>query len=130
MRDRLNPGIYNTILLDRGVPLLEDVSELAATDLNRWSRRYMLPLAAPLCNMLVWLIVLVKKLMPIPFRSHRMIDWLGIWFLKHFVSREGCHLLMRHFSVETNLINFIAVNSYLHLAAAAFRLCVESVPDV
>ena len=113
MRDRLRPNIYDAITLDRGVPLLEEAAVLAAADLQRWSRRYLLPVVAPICNLVVWLIVLFKKMIPIPFRSHGIIDWLGIWFLRHFVSVEGCQLLMRHFIVETNLINFVAVNSRL-----------------
>ena len=39
------------------------------------------------------------------------MDRLCVWFLRRFVSPEAVELLVRHFIVETNLLNVIADNS-------------------
>jgi hypothetical protein len=61
----------------------------------------------------VALIVLVKRVLPFEFSSHRMLDRLGIWFMTRFVSEEGGELLLRHFVIETNVLAFIARNAGL-----------------
>ena len=73
------------------------------------------------------MIVTVKRLLPFQFSWHTGLDWLGIVFLRHCVSREGGELLLRHFIVETALIRFVARNSGLsgltepELAPTRFR---------
>jgi hypothetical protein len=71
----------------------------------------MRPPARLLSRVAVALIVLVKRLLPFQFSSHRLLDRLGIWFMSRFVSEEGGELLLRHFVIETNVLAFIARNS-------------------
>jgi len=66
-----------------------------------------------LSRILVAVTVLVKRLLPFEFSSHRLLDRLGIWFMTRFVSEEGGELLLRHFVIETNVLAFIARNSGL-----------------
>jgi hypothetical protein len=61
----------------------------------------------------VALIVVVKRILPFQFSSHRLLDRLGIWFMSRLVSVEGGELLLRHFVIETNVLAFIARNSGL-----------------
>ena len=82
-------------------------------DLQRWTRRYVRPLARLISLTAVWAIVALKRLLPFQFSSHDMLDRLSVWFLRHCVSREGGELLLRHFIVETALIRFVARNSGL-----------------
>jgi hypothetical protein len=59
---------------------------------------------------MVALIRLFKRVLPFQFRWHRGIDFLCVWFIRHFVSADAAELLARHFIVETNLLAFIAAN--------------------
>lgn len=57
------------------------------------------------------MITTAKRLLPVEFSSHRLLDKLGIWFMSRFVSEEGGELLLRHFVLETNVLAFICRNS-------------------
>ena len=41
----------------------------------------------------------------------RTMDWLCVWFLRRLVSPDAVEPLIRHFVVETNLINFVSRNT-------------------
>jgi hypothetical protein len=87
------------------------VVELLAVDRRRWTRRWLHPPASLASRALVALICLLKRLLPFQFAAHATMDRLCLWFLRRFVSPEAVELLVRHFIVETNLLNVIADNS-------------------
>jgi hypothetical protein len=104
------PLHYRALVADVGAPVSPRVKELLLDDQQRWTRRYIRPFARPLSRALVWLIVAFKRVLPFQFSSHTALDRLSVWFLRRCVSPEGGELLLRHFVVESNLINFIARN--------------------
>jgi len=107
------PLHFQALRVDPATPLSERTAELLHKDLQRWTRRYIRPLARPISLTAVGLIVAVKRVLPFQFSSHSLLDRLGVWFLRRCVSREGGELLLRHFIVETLLIRFVARNSGL-----------------
>lgn len=113
MSPRELPLHFHALRADTATPLSDRTAELLHSDLQRWSRRYIRPLARLISLTAVWVIVALKRLLPFQFSSHRMLDWLSVWFLRRCVSREGGELLLRHFMVETLLIRFVARNSGL-----------------
>lgn len=113
MRPRELPLHFQVLRVDPATPLSERAAELLHRDLQRWTRRYVRPVARLMSSTAVWVIVALKRLLPFQFSSHNMLDWLSVWFLRRCVSREGGELLLRHFVVETSLIRFVARNSGL-----------------
>jgi hypothetical protein len=113
MAARELPLHFQALLADPASPLSERTAALLHADLQRWTRRYVRPLARVVSAVTVWLIVVVKRVLPFQFSSYRLLDRLGIWFLRRCVSPEGAELLLRHFVVETQLILFVARNSGL-----------------
>ena len=113
MRPRELPLHFHALRADPATPLSERAAELLHRDLQRWSRRYLRPIARPVSSIAVWAIVALKRLLPFQFSSHDMLDRLSVWFLRRCVSPEGGELLLRHFAVETSLIRFVARNSGL-----------------
>ena len=107
------PLHFHALRVDPATPLSERTAELLHRDLQRWTRRYIRPVARLVSLTAVWLIVAFKRLLPFQFSSHSLLDRLSIWFLRRCVSREGGELLLRHFIVETLLIRFVARNSGL-----------------
>jgi hypothetical protein len=87
------------------------VVELLARDRRRWTRRCLHLPASVASRVLVTLICLLKRLLPFQFAAHATMDRLCLWFLRRFVSPEAVELLVRHFIVETNLLNVIADNA-------------------
>jgi hypothetical protein len=59
---------------------------------------------------LVTAIVAGKRACPVRFSAHATMDRLCLWFLRRFVSPAAVTLLIRHFIVETNLLNFCIRN--------------------
>ncbi len=105
------PGIWEALAGDPSFHFDRSALRLLRTDQTRWSHRYVRPPARALSRVAVSLIVLVKRVLPFQFSSHRLLDRLGIWFMSRFVSVEGGELLLRHFVIETNVLAFIARNS-------------------
>jgi hypothetical protein len=67
-----------------------------------------------LSRVTVTLIVAAKRICPIRFSAHATMDTLCLWFLRRFVSATAVTLLIRHFIVETDLLNFCLRNAGLH----------------
>ena len=49
--------------------------------------------------------------LPVQFPAHATMDRLCLWFLRRFVAPDAVSLLIRHFIVETNLLNFCVRNA-------------------
>lgn len=109
-RDRTDPSIADVLRFDPTLPFSQEVRELASRDLGRWSHRGLLPMARVLSLVVVACIRFCKRVAPFQFSWHRGIDILCVWFLRHFASADAGELLARHFTVETNLLAFIAQN--------------------
>lgn len=111
MSEYVLPLHFAALLADPALPLSDRAAELLHRDLQRRTRRYLRPAVRAISTVLVFAIVTVKRLLPFQFSWHTGLDWLSIAFLRHCVSREGGELLLRHFIVETALIQFVARNS-------------------
>jgi hypothetical protein len=61
----------------------------------------------------VTIIVTGKRICPVRFSAHATMDRMCLWFLRRFVSPTAVSLLIRHFIVETNLLNFCVRNAGL-----------------
>jgi len=110
---RAEPSIWDAILGDPTLPLDRDTRRLVVRDQQRWSRTWLYPLARVVSRLAVTLIVLLKRLVPVRLSAHGTMDRLCVWFLRRVVSPEAGTLLIRHFIIESNLLNFIARNAGL-----------------
>lgn len=120
-RDRTDPSIADVLRFDPTLPFSQEVRELASRDLCRWSHRALLPSARVLSLVAVACIRFCKRAAPFQFSWHRAIDVLCVWFLRRFVSADAGELLARHFTVETNLLAFIAHNCGAMIPAPDLR---------
>lgn len=107
------PDIWDALAGDPTFHFDRRALALLVEDQGRWSYRWVRPPARVLSRVAVALITLVKRLLPIQFSNHRLLDRLGMWFLSRFVSEAGGELLLRHFVIETNVLAFIARNAGL-----------------
>ncbi len=120
-RDREDPSIADVLRFDPTLPFSDEVRDLAARDLARWSHRAVLPVACMVSLAAVACIRFIKRVVPFQLSWHRGIDVLCVWFLRRFVSADAGELLARHFIVETNLLAFIAHNCGAPVAAPDLR---------
>jgi hypothetical protein len=74
----------------------------------RWIVRPVLQFVFAVLLHLTWAL----KRLPLPqFRAHRLLQRMICWFCRHFVSAEANLLILRHFSTESNILNFLRDNS-------------------
>ena len=96
---------------DNSFPIESDAVELWLNDLDnsfRWTLRPLLQFTFSILLHLVWFL----KRLPFPqFRAHGLLQHLICWFCKYFVSYEANLLILRHYATESNLLNFLALNS-------------------
>src|SRR5215831_10319479 len=118
MSDSFGPSLWPVMAADPAIPMDRATLRLVISDQRRPSRALLYPWVRVLSRVAVALIVVVKRLCPVRFAAHATMDRLCLWFLRRFVSPAAVSLLIRHFIVETNLLNFCAANARLPGGAA------------
>jgi hypothetical protein len=108
--DRLNPDAWDALYLDQMIPIDPYAKSLMIKDLQNWTRRYLLIPIKMIANLLLAIILIIKRLIPFQFRNYQVMHQLAAWFLNTFVTPESCYLIVRHFSLESNIINFLIDN--------------------
>lgn len=103
--------MWHAIYADPSVPLDRSLVRQIIDDQRRISRRWLYPIARIFSRVVVALISIVKRVLPFRWMPLHTMDTLCVWFLRHFVSADAVELLIRHFVVETNLVNFIIRNT-------------------
>lgn len=109
-RDRANPTIWDTLYLDRAIPV-DPLSKIyMIRDLQSWTRNYLLIPIKIIANISLGLIMTLKRLLPFQFRAYNLMHKSAAFFLKHFVRPEACYLIVRHLNIGSNVINFLIDN--------------------
>jgi hypothetical protein len=111
--------LWTQILTDPTIPVDKATLRQMVSDQQRWTRRWLYPIVRLVSWMAVTVIRVLKAV--VPFRAHRTMDRLCVWFLHRFVSPTAGALLMRHFLVETNLLNFLVRNTGVAMSEIKLR---------
>jgi hypothetical protein len=106
-----DPSMWEAIYSDPSVPLDRALTQQIIDDQRRLSRRWLYPIARPLSRIVVAIVSIIKRVLPFRWMPLSTMDRLCVWFLRRFVSPDAVELLIRHFVVETNLVNFIIRNT-------------------
>lgn len=110
MRDRRNPSFYEAIASDPHLALSTYDRALYEKDMNRPMARYLLPVVRLLMLIGIWGLRFIKRLLPFTIKSHALLNRLGVWFMRDLISKEALEYIIRHFLLESALINFVADN--------------------
>jgi hypothetical protein len=109
-RDRQNPSVWEALYLDASIPVDPIAKDYMIRDLKSWSRNYLLIPIQIVANLLLALIMMVKRLLPFQFRAYGLMHRSAAWFLSTFVSPEACYLIVRHLGLGSNIVNFLIDN--------------------
>lgn len=118
---RSDPSMWEAIFADPSVPLDRAVVRQIIDDQRRPSRRWLYPVAMVLSRVLVTIIRLLKRVLPFRWMPLPTMDFLCVWFLRRCVSPDAVDLLLRHFVIETNLMNFIIRNTPVSMQPVTLR---------
>ncbi len=110
--DRANPSIWDAMAADPLLHVDDRSRALQVADSRRWTRRHLRPVTRMACMAVVWTALAVKRTVP-PLRrgSEAMLNRIGPRFMQRWTSPEALELVLRHFAIETQLVNFVARNS-------------------
>jgi hypothetical protein len=106
-----DPSLWEVMATDPAIPVDQAAMRLVIRDQRSRSRAVLYPWVRILSRVAVALIVIAKRLCPVRFSAHSTMDKLCLWFLRRFVSPDAVTLLIRHFIVETDLLNFCLRNA-------------------
>lgn len=109
--DPRDPDPWLALYLDASTPLPDHVKQAWLHDSERGSRQYLLPLVRPLARTFIVLIQLVKILVPRNWAASKLLHRFLVWGLNLFVSKEANWLILRHFHMGSQVLEFIAKNS-------------------
>ncbi len=113
MYDASGPGLWEVMAADPSIPMDQATLRLVISDQQRPSRSYLYPWIRVLSRLAVTAIAGTRRVCPVRFSAHAAMDRMCLWFLRRFVSPAAVSLLIRHFIVETNLLNFCVRNAGL-----------------
>ncbi len=122
-------SLWEVMAADPAIPMDRDTLDLVIRDQRRASRALVYPWLRVLSRAVVTVIVAGRRCCPVRFSAHATMDQMCLWFLRRFVSPTAVSLLIRHFIVETNLLNFCVRNAGLP-ADAAVGLCPVRLSDL
>lgn len=98
------------IAQDNSLPIEQAAVALWLKDLAnpfRWTLRPLLQFVFAVLLHLIWFI----KRLPLPqFSAHGLLQTLICWFCKNLVSYEANMLILRHYTTESNILNFLIAN--------------------
>ena len=116
-----DPSMWEAIYADPSVPLDRALMQQIIRDQRRVSRRWLYPIARVFSRVVVAIISVIKRVLPFRWMPLPMMDFLCVWFLRRFVSVDAVELLIRHFVIETNLVNFIIRNTAVDIEPVTLR---------
>jgi hypothetical protein len=99
------------VMVDNSLPIDQVALDLWLKDAHnplRWLLRPVLQFVFAILLHVTWLL----KRLPLPqFRAHRLLQRTICWFCRNLVSPEANLLILRHFTTESNILNFLRDNS-------------------
>ena len=108
--NRLNPNHWDVLFVDQSIPVDLVAKSYMIRDLHNWTRSYLLIPIKIIANLLLALIMTVKRLLPFQFSAYTLMHKSAAFFLNNFVSPEACYLIVRHICLGSNIINFLIDN--------------------
>lgn len=104
-------ALLEAIAVDNSIPIDQRAADLWIKDLDNGLRWFVRPVLQLILSVLLHLIWALKRL-PLPqFSAHATLQRVICWFCRNFVSPEANELLLRHFTTESNILNFLRDNS-------------------
>lgn len=108
--NRRDPNVWDVLFCDRSIPVDLVAKAHMMRDLQNWTRSYLLIPIKVIANVLLALIMTVKRLLPFQFSAYTLMHKSAAFFLNNFVSPEACYLIVRHICVGSNIVNFLIDN--------------------
>jgi len=125
-----DPDPWLALYLDHSTPLDEEVKRAWLVDSSSRSRQFLLPVVRPLARTCIVLFQLLKIVLPRGFTSSALLHRLLAFGLDRFVRPEANWLILRHFWLGSDVLDFIARNSGVDVPLRPLRpACIADLRD-
>ena len=119
--DARDPSPWLALYLDQSTPLPEHVKKSWLKDSESGSRQFLLPFVRPLARTFIVLIQVLKIIVPRNWAASRFLHWILATGMKYFVSPEANWLVLRHFHIGAQVLEFIAANSSVSVETSPLK---------
>lgn len=109
--DPRDPNPWLALYYDQSTPIDPEVKKAWLKDSSSWCRQFVLPVARPLARLTISLFQLLKIVLPNAFTSSKLLHRFLARALATFVTPEANWLILRHFHIGSEVLDFIARNS-------------------
>ena len=96
---------------DDSLPIAQEARDLWLKDMHNPLRMFVLPVCRAICSLQLHTTYFIKRLLPFQFRAHNFLQGMICWFMKWWITPEANVLILRHYTTESNIINFLIANS-------------------
>ncbi len=128
--DPRDPSPWLALYLDQSTPLPDHVKKAWLADSEAPSRQFLLPFVRPFARTLIVLIQVVKVVVPRNWAASKLLHWILATGLKYFVRPEANWLVLRHFHMGAQILEFIAANAPVAVETSPLKpVCVEDLKD-
>jgi hypothetical protein len=108
--DPADPNPWLALYLDMSLPLSDEVKAALLANSGSKSRQFMLPLIRPFAKLTMMGFQVLKIFVPNRFTSSKILHRLIYWGLRTFVRPDANYLILRHFHIGSEILQFVASN--------------------
>ncbi len=108
--DRQDPHTWDIVYLDQALPMDPLTKACWIKDRQNWTRAYVLGPIRVITSVVLAVVMVLRRVIPVPLRAHGLMHQITVWLFKAIATPEASYLLVRHFSVGSNVINFLIDN--------------------
>jgi hypothetical protein len=119
--DPRDPSPWLALYLDQSTPLPDHVKKAWLADSEAPSRQFLLPFVRPLARTFIVLIQVVKIVVPRNWAASKLLHQILATGLKYFVRPEANWLVLRHFHLGGQILEFIAANAPVAVETAPLK---------
>ncbi|WP_437571543.1 DUF6999 family protein [Sorangium sp. So ce542] len=105
-----DPDPWLALYLDRSLPIDEKAKAALLKSQRSFTRRVVMPIVRPFARLSISGIKLMKILAPASWQSPWLLHRSIYWGLRLFVAPEANYLILRHFTIGTEILKFIEDN--------------------
>jgi hypothetical protein len=105
-----DPNPWLALYLDASLPLSDEVKAALLANSGSKSRQFLLPLIRPMAKLALATFQVVKIFVPNRFTSSKILHRLIHRGLRAFVRPDANYLILRHFHIGSEILQFVATN--------------------
>lgn len=108
--DKDDPNPFLAIYMDKSIPFNEEAKAVYLKDCSSKTRQFVLPLLRPFARLLIIVLQIYKSIVPKAFTSSKALHRVLYWGMKTFVSPGANYMILRHFYLGSEVLQFIRDN--------------------